>query len=66
MLLGGAIITEQVFNLQGVGALAVTAVTAQDRPVIIGVVLLGGTFVVVANVVVDILYGLLDPRIRLA
>lgn len=66
MLLGGAIITEQVFNLQGVGALAVTAVTAQDRPVIIGVVLLGGTFVVVANVIVDILYGLLDPRIRLA
>jgi peptide/nickel transport system permease protein len=64
MLLGGVIIIEQVFNIQGVGALAVTSVTDQDRPVIIGVVLLGGCFVVVANVIVDLLYGLLDPRVR--
>ncbi len=64
MLLGGVIIIETVFNIQGVGALAVTSVTDEDRPVIIGIVLLGGCFVVVANVIVDILYGLLDPRVR--
>ncbi len=66
MLLGGVIIIEQVFNIQGIGALAVTSVTDQDRPVIIGVVLLGGCFVVVANVIVDVVYGLLDPRVRTA
>ncbi len=64
MLLGGVIIIEQVFTIPGIGALAVTSVTNEDRPVIIGVVLLGGCFVVVANVVVDVLYGLLDPRVR--
>jgi peptide/nickel transport system permease protein len=53
-----------VFNVQGIGALAVTSVTNQDRPVIIGIVLLGGCFVVVMNMVVDVLYGLLDPRVR--
>lgn len=55
---------EQFFNIQGVGTLAVTSVTDQDRPVIISVVLLGGCFVVVANVIVDLLYGLLEPRTR--
>ncbi|HEY0474138.1 MAG TPA: ABC transporter permease [Kribbella sp.] len=64
MLLSGVIIIEQVFNVQGIGALAVTSVTNQDRPVIIGIVLLGGCFVVVMNMVVDVLYGLLDPRVR--
>ena len=64
LLLGGAIVIEQVFGLQGVGALAVQAVNNQDRPIIIGVVLLGGLFIVVANIVVDFLYMFLDPRIR--
>ena len=64
LLLGGAIVIEQVYGLQGVGALAVQAVNNQDRPIIIGVVLLGGVFIVVANIVVDLLYVLLDPRIR--
>jgi peptide/nickel transport system permease protein len=63
-LLGGAIVIEQVFGLQGVGALAVQAVQSQDRPIIIGVVLLAGAFIVVTNIIVDALYVLLDPRIR--
>lgn len=63
-LLGGAIVIEQVYGLQGVGALAVQAVNNQDRPIIIGVVLLGGFFIVTANIIVDIAYALLDPRVR--
>ena len=64
LLLGGAIVIEQVYGLQGVGALAVQAVNNQDRPIIIGVVLLGGFFIVLSNIIVDILYVLLDPRVR--
>ncbi|MFV0383460.1 ABC transporter permease [Paracoccus sp. (in: a-proteobacteria)] len=64
LLLGGAIVIEQVYGLQGVGALAVQAVANQDRPIIIGVVLLGGLFIVLANIIVDLLYMLLDPRVR--
>ncbi|MFO1105995.1 MAG: ABC transporter permease [Amaricoccus sp.] len=64
LLLGGAIVIEQVFGLQGVGALAVQAVKTQDRPIIIGVVLLGGLFIVVMNILVDLLYATLDPRTR--
>src|SRR5262249_36698347 len=63
-LLGGAIVIEHIYGLQGVGALAVQAVANLDRPVIIGVVLLGGLFIVVANIVVDFAYVLLDPRVR--
>ena len=63
-LLGGAIVIEQVYGLQGVGALAVQAVRNQDRPMIIGVVLLGGLFIALANLLVDIAYALLDPRTR--
>ncbi len=63
-VLGGAIVTEQVYGLQGLGSLAVQAVGNQDRPIIIGVVLLAGLFIVVANIVVDLLYVLLDPRVR--
>lgn len=64
LLLGGAIVIEQVYGLQGVGALAVQAVNNQDRPIIIGVVMLGGLFIVISNIVVDIFYALLDPRVR--
>ncbi|WP_319567728.1 ABC transporter permease [Cohaesibacter marisflavi] len=63
-LLGGSIVIEQVYGLQGVGALAVQAVANQDRPIIIGVVMLGGLFIVMANIIVDLLYTLLDPRMR--
>ncbi len=63
LLLGGAIVIEQVYGLQGVGALAVQAVKNQDRPIIIGVVLLGGFFIVITNIIVDLLYAVLDPRV---
>lgn len=64
LMLGGAIVIEQVFGLPGLGQLAVTAVQNQDRPVVIGVVLLGGLFVITMNMVVDTLYALMDSRIR--
>ncbi len=66
MLLGGVIVIEQVFGLLGLGSLAVKSVNNQDRPVVIAVVLLGGLFVVVLNIVVDTLYALMDSRIRTA
>ncbi len=64
-LIGGAIITESVFNLPGLGYTAVQAIGQQDLPVVIGVVIVASAGVVVANVVVDIFYGVLDPRVRL-
>lgn len=63
-LLGGAVITENVFGLPGLGQLAVQSVTTQDLPVVIGIVLLAAFFVVAANIVVDFLYAVLDPRVR--
>ena len=63
-LLGGVIVTEQVFGLPGLGQLAWQSVTTQDLPVIIGTVLVASAFVVVANLLVDLGYALLDPRVR--
>jgi peptide/nickel transport system permease protein len=63
-LLAGAIVTEQVFNLPGLGKLAVDAIAQSDLPVIMGVTILGSVFIVVANIIVDILYGVADPRVR--
>lgn len=64
--LGGAAIIEQVFNLNGVGKLAINAVQSSDLPVIVATVLLGAFTIVVLNFVVDILYAVVDPRVRLA
>ncbi|HEY9424356.1 MAG TPA: ABC transporter permease [Microterricola sp.] len=66
LMLGGVIVIETVFGLPGLGRLAVTSVANQDRPVIIGVVLVGGLFIVVINIVVDTMYALMDSRIRTA
>ncbi|KQW08098.1 ABC transporter permease [Leifsonia sp. Root4] len=66
LMLGGVIVIETVFGLPGLGRLAVTSVANQDRPVIIGVVLVGGLFIVVINIIVDTLYALMDSRIRTA
>ncbi|AOR30586.1 ABC transporter permease [Streptomyces fodineus] len=63
-LLGGALITESVFGLPGVGKLAADAINSADQPVILGVTLFAATFVVIANVAVDLVYALLDPRVR--
>ena len=65
ILLGGAIITEQVFGMPGLGFTAVQAIEQQDLPVIIGVVIVGTTAMVIASIVVDALYAVLDPRVRL-
>lgn len=64
ILLGGAVVTENVFGLPGLGQLAVQSVTQQDLPVIIGIVMLAATFVVIANFAVDMFYVVLDPRVR--
>lgn len=63
--LGGVIILENVFGITGLGWTAVKAITNQDLPVIMGITILAATFVVVANLLVDILYTVLDPRVRL-
>jgi peptide/nickel transport system permease protein len=64
-LLGGAVITEKIFNLNGIGNLAIGSVVDADLPVITGTVLLAATFVIFANLVVDVLYAVIDPRVRL-
>jgi peptide/nickel transport system permease protein len=66
ILLGGAILTEKVFNIPGVGMVAFDAIQNADLPVIQGTVLLGAFFIVIANLVVDVLYAFLDPRVRYA
>jgi len=64
LMLGGVIVIEQVYGLQGVGSLAVQTVGNQDRPTIICMVLLGGLFIALCNIIVDLLYAALDPRLR--
>ncbi|MGA3563237.1 ABC transporter permease [Melissospora conviva] len=63
--LGGTVITETTFGLQGLGRTAVEAVRQGDLPTIMATVLLAAVFVVVANLVVDLLYAFIDPRVRL-
>jgi peptide/nickel transport system permease protein len=64
ILLGGAILTETVFNIPGVGRFAYDSIVNSDLPAIQGTVLLGAAFIIVANLIVDILYAVLDPRVR--
>ncbi|MFD7448625.1 ABC transporter permease [Kitasatospora sp. NPDC059827] len=66
LLLGGALITEQVFSLKGIGQFAVQAISDNDLPKILGVTLLAAFFIVACNLVVDLLYALVDPRVRLS
>ncbi|MET9697930.1 ABC transporter permease [Streptomyces sp. NPDC006529] len=65
-LLGGALITEAIFNWDGIGLALVQAVQQQNNPIIIGVVSFGVAVFVLLNLIVDLLYAVLDPRIRLA
>jgi len=65
-LLGGAILTEKVFSLPGLGYLSIDAIQKLDLPVIMGVTIVAALFIVVANIVVDVLYGVVDPRVRLS
>ena len=64
-LLAGAVITESVFNYQGLGLLAVIANQNSDLPVLIGLVIVAGAAVIIMNILVDILYAFVDPRVRL-
>lgn len=64
-LVGGVVVTETVFSLPGLGKTSIDAINQQDLPVIIGIVLFASAAVVAANIVVDIMYAVLDPRVRL-
>jgi oligopeptide transport system permease protein len=64
-LMGGALITEQIFNWPGIGLALSTAITTQDNPIIIAVVTYGVAAFVIVNLIVDLTYAYLDPRIRL-
>ncbi len=64
ILLGGAVITEQVFNLPGLGHYVVDALTTNDFPAVMGVTVFAALFIIVANLVVDVAYAFLDPRVR--
>jgi peptide/nickel transport system permease protein len=64
ILLGGAILTESVFNIPGIGRLAFDSIQKSDLPTVQGTVLLGAFFIITLNLVVDIVYAFLDPRVR--
>ena len=63
-LLGGAVITETVFDIPGIGRLNFDAINHSDFPIVQGTVILAALFIVIANIVVDIAYAYLDPRVR--
>ncbi len=65
-LLGGVVVVEVVFGLGGIGQTSVEAIFTDNLPVIIGFVIIAAVFVVVANIIVDLVYALLDPRVRIA
>jgi peptide/nickel transport system permease protein len=60
---GGAIITEQIFRIPGIGSLLITAILANDTPVVMAVTFVFACLVVIFNLLADIIYGWLDPRI---
>src|SRR6185503_15463712 len=64
VLMGGAVITEQVFNIPGVGRLLIQAISRRDYPLVQGIVLIIALLYVLINLLVDIVYGVLDPRLR--
>ena len=64
VVVGGAVIMENIFNLPGLGRLMLTALSDRDYPVISGINLFFATVVVAINLVIDLIYGYLDPRVR--
>jgi peptide/nickel transport system permease protein len=66
LLLGGAVLTESTYSLPGIGKYAVDAIKNNDLPKVLGVTLVGAFFVIFANLVVDLLYAVIDPRVRLS
>jgi peptide/nickel transport system permease protein len=65
LLLAGTVFTERIFDIQGIGLTALDAIRQRDLPMISATVLISAAFVVVANIVVDIIYSVIDPRVRL-
>lgn len=65
LLFGGLLITEQIFSIPGMGRMFLQALQSGDAPVVLGYILVAGTFVVLFNLLADVLYGVLDPRVRL-
>ncbi len=65
-LLGGAVLTESTFSLQGIGKYAVDSIHTNDLPKVLGVVLIASIFIIMANLVVDLFYAVVDPRVRLS
>jgi len=65
-LLGGAVITENIFNLRGIGDYALASLDLTDFPAVMAVTILAAFFIVVANLIVDVIYAALDPRVRYA
>lgn len=65
ILLGSSILTEKTYSLNGLGQYALQAITQNDLPKVLGVTILAATFVIIANLVVDILYVVIDPRVRI-
>jgi peptide/nickel transport system permease protein len=63
-LLGGAVVTETIFALPGMGRLAVLAIFSRDYPLIMGCALVSGILVIAGNILADVLYGVVDPRVR--
>ncbi|GAB2590038.1 ABC transporter permease [Kribbella endophytica] len=66
LLMGGAILTETTFSLPGIGQYAVIALRANDLPKVLGVTLVAAFFIVLANLIVDLLYAVVDPRVRIS
>lgn len=64
-LVGGAVVTEQIFGWPGVGSLMVNSITARDYPTIMGISAMIGIAVLITNVLLDMIYAVLDPRIRM-
>jgi peptide/nickel transport system permease protein len=63
IVFGGAIVTEQIFRVPGIGSLLISAMLANDTPVVMAVTFVISALVVLCNLIADILYGWLDPRI---
>jgi peptide/nickel transport system permease protein len=66
LLLGGAVLTESTFSLPGLGKYAIDAITNNDMPKVMGVTMLAAFFVIFANLIVDLMYAVVDPRVRLS
>jgi peptide/nickel transport system permease protein len=64
LLLGGAVLTETTYSLPGIGQYAIQAITNNDLPKVMGVTLVAAAFIIVANLIVDLMYVVVDPRVR--